>query len=74
MASSGFGHSGGPYGENVAWTSDTSLGPEAAAAHFNGRWVNSPGHYANMINARYTEVGIGLYRSAGGWYATHVFR
>ena len=41
---------------------------------FNTSWVNSPGHYANMTNARYTEIGIGLYRNADGWWATHVFR
>ena len=37
-------------------------------------WVNSPGHYANMTRASYTEVGVGFWSGPGGWYATHVFR
>jgi len=74
MSQSGFRHSSGPYGENIAWYSDSSLSPAAAARFFNDGWVNSPGHYANMTNSRYTEVGIGLYQDAGGWWATHVFR
>jgi hypothetical protein len=27
----------------------------------------------NMTNTRHTEVGIGLYRTGSGWWATHVF-
>ena len=74
MSQSGFRHSAGPYGENVAWYGDVQISAEAAAAHFNSRWVNSPGHYANMTDGRYTEVGIALYQNALGWWATHVFR
>lgn len=74
MSRSGFRHSGGPYGENVAMTSDVGLRPDAAAELFNQMWVRSPGHYANMTNPAYREVGIGLYLTPGGWWATHVFR
>ncbi len=73
MSRTGFRHSGGPYGENIAWTSDAGLSPDAAAALFNDMWVRSPGHYANMTNPRYTRIGIGLYRTPSGWWATHVF-
>jgi uncharacterized protein YkwD len=73
MSTSGFAHSSGPYAENIAYTSDTSLSPEGAAEYFNGAWVNSPGHYANMTNATYTTVGIGLVPTESGWFATHVF-
>ncbi len=74
MISSGFRHSSGPYGENIAWHSNGNMTPQQAAQHFNTAWVNSPGHYANMTNDRYTHVGIGLVPHASGWWATHVFR
>lgn len=74
MSRSGFRHSGGPYAENIAWYSDDGLSPQAAAEYFNVAWVNSPGHYANMTTAEWTEVGIGLYRDSSGWWATHVFQ
>lgn len=74
MADTGaFEHSSGPYGENIAFTSDTSLTPAAAAELFHQLWLESPGHYANMTNASYTVVGVGLYRTERGWYGTHVF-
>ena len=60
-------------GENIAFTSNTSLSPEAAAARLHNLWVNSPGHYANMTRSNYTSVGIGFWNGPGGWYATHVF-
>ncbi len=74
MISSGFRHSTGPYGENIAWHSNGNMTPQQAAQHFNQAWVDSPGHYANMTNDRYTHVGIGLVPHESGWWATHVFR
>lgn len=74
MISSGFRHSTGPYGENIAWHSNGNMTPQQAAQHFNQAWVDSPGHYANMTNERYTHVGIGLVPHESGWWATHVFR
>jgi uncharacterized protein YkwD len=69
-----FRHSTLGYGENIAWWSVGSASPAAAAAKLNEIWVNSPGHYANMISGSYTTVGVGFWRSDdGGWYATHVF-
>ena len=74
MSRSGFRHSGGPYGENIAWASDDSLRPDDAAALCHDMWVDSAGHYANMTDPSYTEVGIGFFVTPGGWWATHVFR
>lgn len=74
MATSGsFKHSDGPYAENIAWNSQTSLTPKQAAKALHDSWVDSPGHYANMTNAQYVTAGMGFYRDAGGWHATHVF-
>lgn len=45
-------------GENLAVNSSVA-GAEAA-------FMNSPGHRANILNANYTEVGIGVVRSSSG--------
>ena len=74
MSRTGFRHSGGPYGENIAWTSDDRLHPDDAALTFHDMWVRSPGHFANMTDPSYTAVGVGLFLTSSGWWATHVFR
>lgn len=42
-----FSHNGATTAENIAW------GPADSATVISG-WQNSPGHYANMVNASYT--------------------
>ncbi len=70
-----FKHSGGPYGENIAWWSAGWGTPLEAADLMHDLWVNSPGHYANMTRPQYNEIGVGFWRTDdGGWHATHVFR
>ncbi len=74
MAESGdFEHSSGPYGENIAFTSDVTLTADEAADLFHQLWIGSPGHYANMVHTSYTSSGVGLYLTDKGWYGTHVF-
>ncbi|MCP3991421.1 MAG: CAP domain-containing protein [Actinomycetia bacterium] len=74
MAESGdFEHSSGPYGENIAFTSDVTLTPAEAADQFQQLWIGSPGHYDNMVHTSYTRSGIGIYLTEHGWYGTHVF-
>lgn len=54
-------------GENVAWTT-------ASADTMVRMWMNSPGHRANILNARYHRLGLGVARtSTGRWYATQDF-
>lgn len=48
-------------GENVA------VGQPTPAAVVQA-WVNSSGHYANMINGSFTHIGIGCQEGAGGIY------
>lgn len=58
-------------GENIyaAYGDNMSLG----AAH--REWVNSPGHYSNIIEASFTEFGVGSCTSANGvYFATERFR
>ena len=56
-------------GENIAWY------PSAESAVVG--WINSPGHYANMVNANFRKIGIGVYKldpeSAGNFYYVQVF-
>jgi uncharacterized protein YkwD len=43
-------------GENLAWGTYTLSTPQAIVA----AWIASPGHLANILEARYTETGIGI--------------
>jgi hypothetical protein len=56
MSSAGYGWQA--WGENIAYSS----GPlnEATVEKLHSMLVNSPGHYANIVNGRFEEVGIGL--------------
>ncbi len=40
-------------------------------------WVASPGHYGNMVNPDFTDIGIGIARGerkgAPGWYVVQMF-
>lgn len=47
------GYNFAAFGENVAWGAPT---PEAVVE----LWINSPGHCSNMMDPRYTEMGIGF--------------
>ena len=73
MSRSGFRHSSLGLAENIAWHSSSTMSPELAAATLHDMWVDSPGHFRNMIDPRWTKVGIGLHVDATGWYGTHVF-
>lgn len=52
-------------GENVG------VGGTETAIH--NALVKSPGHYANLVDAKYTEVGIGVVQSNGRIYVTQNF-
>jgi uncharacterized protein YkwD len=56
-------------GENLAW----GAGRNGSARSIVAAWMRSPGHRANILNGRFTEIGIGLapgvpsrVRAAGG--------
>lgn len=53
------------WGENIAY--NTSISAAFTAL------VNSPGHLANMIDPRYTHIGVGVHISGGRVYVTQVF-
>ncbi len=56
-------------GENIAWY------PSAASA-VQG-WINSAGHYENMVRSSFGKIGIGVYRQnpdeAGNFYYVQLF-
>lgn len=58
-------------GENIA------LGNFASDEDLVQAWMNSPGHRANILNNRYTEIGIaterGLYKGKKVWLAVQIF-
>ena len=56
-----FGVSFSAAGENIA------AGQKSAEEVMNS-WMNSSGHKANILNANYTQIGVGFYR--GGQYGT----
>ena len=53
------------WGENIAYNSSVN-------AAFNAL-VNSPGHYANMTNSSFSEIGVGVHVDDGWVYVTQVF-
>lgn len=54
-------------GENIA------MGQKTAVEVMNA-WMNSPGHKSNILNATYTEVGVGLAKNGNGLcYWTQMF-
>lgn len=58
-------------GENLA------LGNFSSDADLVTAWMNSPGHRANILNARYTEIGVavkkGLFEGQMTWLAVQEF-
>lgn len=53
-------------GENVAYG-------YASGKKTTNAWMNSPGHKANIVNKRFTKMGIGAYRdSQGRWWVAQV--
>ena len=56
-----FGISYRTAGENIAW------GQTSPAQVMNG-WMNSPGHRANILNASFTQIGVGVAQNSDGRY------
>ena len=54
-------------GENIAY--GTNLSAEGAT----DLWINSPGHYKNMVNPDFREVGLACYVSGENIYWVQLF-
>ena len=53
-------------GENIAYGQKT---PQAVM----NAWMNSDGHRANILNSKYTKIGVGYYQQNGVNYWTQLF-
>lgn len=53
-------------GENIAWGQKT---PEAVV----NAWMNSAGHRANILNKKFTTIGVGYHLNNGKPYWTQLF-
>lgn len=78
-----------PTGDNVSKEAKNNnysyitIGENIALGNFSGSnglvtaWMNSPGHRANILNTRYTEIGVyaekGIYKGQSVWIAAQVF-
>lgn len=64
-------------GENIRWVSARDPGSVARDMMYEGEygWMNSAGHRANILNANFTHVGIGVFKSStdGRYIATQNF-
>ena len=56
----------GAYGENIAKG-------QSSAARVMAAWMSSSGHRANILNARYTKIGICAYEYGGVMYWVQLF-
>lgn len=51
-------------GENIA------AGYHSSASVMTG-WMNSPGHKANILNSKYSHIGIGYYHNVNSYYGSY---
>ena len=51
---------GSAAGENI-------LMGASSASYANALWTNSPGHYSNMINSRFSSIGVAAFEAGGRW-------
>lgn len=75
MEDAGFTFSGSwTWGENIAWQSERGApGLEDDVANLHTALMNSPGHRANILNASFDVIGIGIeVGNYNGWNAVMV--
>ena len=53
-------------GENIAYGQKT---PQEVV----NAWMNSSGHRANILNSKYTKIGVGCYKSGSTYYWSQLF-
>jgi uncharacterized protein YkwD len=58
----GYIHGGWSLGENIAWGSGALATPRAIVDD----WMHSPGHRANILRAKFKDIGVGIKLGAPG--------
>ena len=71
-------HRAAPYGLTRGWCAAAeNVGRSGDGGTLGGvhtAFMNSPGHRANILNARWTDLGVGVARDARGeYFVVHVF-
>jgi cysteine-rich secretory family protein len=64
------------YPASTTWTGENIAAGYTAPADVLNGWINSPGHFAVLTNAKYRAIGVGRAYSAAskyGWYWTADF-
>ena len=60
------------FGENIAMTSSGTA--SSIPKEMMELWTNSPGHYSNMVNPDFYQMGIAYARASNGaWYGVQLF-
>lgn len=59
--------------ENIAWVSRRNASDIVLARTFHSMWMGSSGHRKNMLDARVSEVGVGVVQAGRKTYAVQVF-
>ncbi|MGL5244370.1 MAG: CAP domain-containing protein, partial [Sarcina sp.] len=60
------------WGENIIYRKG-QINVNELAEHFMERWMNSPGHRANILSDKFKTIGVGLYRIGDAVYGTQEF-
>ncbi|MEU5882483.1 sigma-70 family RNA polymerase sigma factor [Spirillospora sp. NPDC047279] len=55
-----------------SWAENIAKGQGTASSVMTS-WMNSPGHRSNIVNCRFSLIGVGLVTGSGGPYWTQVF-
>lgn len=62
------------WGENLSWNSGYNFKNSYEAAQFFVEgWMNSPGHRANILNANFQEIGVGVIKSGNEYFGIQQF-
>ena len=59
--------------ENVATVVDSGQSNIEIANYFHNYWINNGVASSNMLNNNFLEVGVGIVKSNGSWWATQIF-
>src|SRR3989338_5396005 len=61
------------YAENIHWMSGYTLNAADTANKIVTGWMNSPGHRANILGSKFTNVGVGVAAQGSKVYTTADF-
>ncbi|MDO5110866.1 MAG: CAP domain-containing protein [Clostridia bacterium] len=58
---------------SAAFAENIASGMNISHSNIMDGWINSPGHYKNMVNPTYNTIGVGFYSSNGWNYYVQLF-